>query len=52
MDTHPYMLSPSRPFRIGWDIGVVMPLLLYLTVVMPYRLCFANEPPLKSGGYW
>jgi len=52
LDHHPWMLSPTRPFRMGWDLGLVVPLLLYLTLVMPYRVCFDNEPVLKSPTYW
>jgi len=29
-----------------------MPLLVYLTVVMPFRLSFANEAPTFSPVYW
>ena len=29
-----------------------MPFLVYLTVMMPFRLCFNNEPVVGSGTYW
>ena len=29
-----------------------MPLLLYLSVMIPFRICFANEPEVFSGVYW
>lgn len=35
-----------------WDICLVMPLLLYLLVVMPFRLCFMNEAQKFSPIYW
>jgi hypothetical protein len=31
---------------------LLMPLLLYLTFVMPFRICFANDPVIGSGAYW
>ena len=37
---------------MSWDICLVMPLLLYLLVVMPFRLCFMNEAKKFSGTYW
>eukprot|EP00614_Pseudopedinella_elastica_P009557 CAMPEP_0172607538 /NCGR_PEP_ID=MMETSP1068-20121228/27690_1 /TAXON_ID=35684 /ORGANISM="Pseudopedinella elastica, Strain CCMP716" /LENGTH=935 /DNA_ID=CAMNT_0013410567 /DNA_START=183 /DNA_END=2990 /DNA_ORIENTATION=- len=47
-----FMINPSGPFRMTWDLGVVAPLLLYLTVAVPFRLSFENDPPLYSGMYW
>ena len=38
--------------RLTWDIGLIMPFLVYLTIVMPFRLCFANEPVLFSPIYF
>ena len=32
----------------SWDLGVVMPLLVYLTIMMPFRLAFDNEAPTNS----
>ena len=29
-----------------------MPLLMYLTVMMPFRICFSNEPVMFSTMYW
>ena len=34
----------SRFKRIAWDGLIVLPLLLYLSVIIPYRICFVNEP--------
>ena len=52
LDYHQFMVNPTKPFRMCWDLGLVAPLLLYLTVMMPYRLCFANEPMLNTPSYW
>lgn len=38
-----WMINPRNQFRMAWDLGLIMPFLVYLTVVMPFRLCFANE---------
>jgi hypothetical protein len=35
-----------------WDLGVVMPLLMYLTVIMPFRLCYQTEAELYSNVFW
>ena len=43
-----YMINPRSRKRITWDIGITAPLLIYLTVMMPFRLCFANEPELRT----
>ena len=37
------MINPRNQFRMTWDIAIIMPLLVYLMVMMPFRLCFANE---------
>eukprot|EP00614_Pseudopedinella_elastica_P029832 CAMPEP_0172624572 /NCGR_PEP_ID=MMETSP1068-20121228/137649_1 /TAXON_ID=35684 /ORGANISM="Pseudopedinella elastica, Strain CCMP716" /LENGTH=181 /DNA_ID=CAMNT_0013433583 /DNA_START=32 /DNA_END=574 /DNA_ORIENTATION=+ len=44
-DSDAWMINPKNQFRMTWDIGLIMPFLLYLTIVMPFRLCFANEAP-------
>jgi|MDSY01.1.fsa_nt_gb hypothetical protein len=46
------MINPKKRFRMFWDICLVMPLLLYLLVVMPFRLCFMNEAKQFSSIYW
>jgi hypothetical protein len=35
-----------------WDLGVILPMILYLCVMMPFRLCFENEPVFSSQIYW
>jgi hypothetical protein len=47
-----FMISPKGSFRLIWDFCVITPLLIYLAVMMPFRLCFANEPITFSGAYW
>jgi hypothetical protein len=34
------MWDPSSSSRLAWDFTVIMPCLVYLTIMMPYRLCF------------
>jgi len=47
-----YMLNPKTRFKMTWDLAAVMPLLVYLAVMIPFRLCFDNEPVLFSPAYW
>jgi hypothetical protein len=47
-----WMINPKNAFRMTWDLGVVMPLLIYLTIVMPFRLTFQNEARLFTPIYW
>jgi hypothetical protein len=35
-----------------WDMGVIVPLLVYLTIMTPFRICFDNEPRQFSAGFW
>ena len=51
-DSDVLMINPRNPFRMTWDLAVLLPFLLYLTIVMPFRLCFANEPILFTPIYW
>ena len=44
-----FMLNPRGGKRLTWDMVVTAPLLIYLTVMMPFRLCFDNEPKVFSG---
>lgn len=39
-------------FKMSWDLAIVMPLLVYLAVMIPFRLCFDNEPKILSPSYW
>ena len=43
------MADPHSPYRMAWDLLVICPCLLYLTIVLPYRLCFDHR---ASGGVW
>jgi len=36
------MFDPQAPKRMMWDFAVIMPCLGYLTLIMPFRMCFAN----------
>jgi hypothetical protein len=36
------MADPSANSRMAWDFFVIMPLLAYLTLSMPFRMCFGN----------
>jgi len=47
-----WMINPKSRFRMMWDIGIIMPFLVYLSVMMPYRMCFAKEAVLGSTVYW
>jgi len=51
-DSDVLMIIPRNPFRMTWDLAVLLPFLLYLTIVMPFRLCFANEPIIFTPIYW
>ena len=46
------MFNPSGSLRMGWDMGVLAPLLFYLLLALPFRLTFANEPVCYTGIYW
>lgn len=35
-----------------WDLGIILPMIVYLCVMMPFRLCFENEPFFSSHMYW
>jgi len=52
LTSHPHMINPRAKFRLIWDMCLLMPLLLYLTFMMPFRICFANDPAIFSGPYW
>ena len=47
-----YLISPKSRLKMGWDLCLVLPLLVYLAVIMPFRLCYANEPSRGTGIYW
>jgi hypothetical protein len=34
---HCLMVAPHALVRLGWDMGVVAPLMVYLTLMMPFR---------------
>ena len=36
------MADPTSNGRMAWDFCVIMPLLAYLTLSMPFRMCFGN----------
>jgi len=47
-----WMVSPRSNLRISWDLTVMMPLLLYLLVMLPFRFAFNNEARIYSWIYW
>ena len=51
-DSDEWMINPRNSFRSGWDLFVILPLLVYLAIALPFRLCFVNDPSLFSGAYW
>ena len=51
-DSSEGMINPKGGFRMSWDLGVLLPFLVYLTIVMPFRLTFVNEAVQFSGIYW
>jgi hypothetical protein len=38
-----FMFDPHDWRRMAWDFAFILPCLVYLTVMMPYRLCFAHD---------
>jgi hypothetical protein len=44
------MVNPKGKFRLGWDLGVVVPFLLYYACAMPYQICFAAATPAFEVG--
>ena len=40
----PCLFDPADSKRMAWDIFVIIPMLVYLTMMMPYQMCFAAEP--------
>lgn len=52
VESDAWMINPTKKFRMTWDLCLIMPFLVYLTVMMPFRLCFANEPRFGTGLYW
>jgi len=47
-----WMINPRNRFRMTWDIGFIMPFLVYLAVMMPFRMCFVNEAKQFTAVYW
>ena len=46
------MLNPKNSTRMTWDLAIIAPLLLYLAIFLPFRLCFDNEPAVGTPEYW
>jgi hypothetical protein len=42
-----FMFDPHEFKRLCWDFLLILPCLIYLTVMMPYRLCFSDEVQRK-----
>ena len=47
-----FMIDPRGSFRRTWDLGVLMPCLVYLGVMLPFRLTFENEAKQFTPMYW
>jgi hypothetical protein len=47
-----WMVNPRSNVRISWDLTVMMPLLLYLLVMLPFRFAFNNEARIYTWIYW
>eukprot|EP00614_Pseudopedinella_elastica_P009436 CAMPEP_0172599062 /NCGR_PEP_ID=MMETSP1068-20121228/19154_1 /TAXON_ID=35684 /ORGANISM="Pseudopedinella elastica, Strain CCMP716" /LENGTH=747 /DNA_ID=CAMNT_0013399195 /DNA_START=167 /DNA_END=2406 /DNA_ORIENTATION=+ len=47
-----WKINPKNKFRMGWDLFLIMPFLIYMTIAMPFRLCFANDPIIFTPMYW
>jgi len=46
------MINPKNTFRRCWDLCLILPILVYLMVVSPFRLCFANEAVVYTDIFW
>jgi hypothetical protein len=44
------MIDPRSPFRICWDLLVIVPLLIYFAVAMPFQVGFAGPTPAFEVG--
>jgi hypothetical protein len=51
VESDDWMINPRKRFRMTWDVCVLFPLLLYLTIVMPFRMTFSNEAETFSPMY-
>lgn len=49
---HPFMISPKSGCKLAWDIGLIAPLLIYFTIMIPFRLSFVNDPQCETAMYW
>lgn len=43
MPQGPMMLNPRGSKRMAWDFGVVIPLLIYMIVLLPFRMLLNND---------
>jgi hypothetical protein len=51
--TYRFMWDPQTPGRMSWDFFLIIPLLVYLAVVMPFKMCFNYEsPPYSTMFMW
>ena len=47
------MADPTSPGRMAWDFVLVIPLLAYLSIVMPFKLCMGYEnAPMSPMALW
>mmetsp|Transcript_34141 Transcript_34141/g.44068 ORF Transcript_34141/g.44068 Transcript_34141/m.44068 type:complete len:456 (+) Transcript_34141:104-1471(+) len=50
---HRFMWDPQTPARISWDFFIIIPLLVYLSVVMPFKMCFNfDSKPMSIMFLW
>ena len=47
-----WMMNPRSDKLTFWNLAVVLPFLLYLSVMLPFRLCLDFPAPRFSAVYW
>jgi len=48
VESDEWMINPRNQFRMIWDLCILLPFLMYLTIVMPFRMTFSNEAEVYS----
>jgi hypothetical protein len=43
VESDDWMINPRNQFRMTWDLCILFPFLMYLTIIMPFRMTFVNE---------
>ena len=49
-ESNPWMFDPTNSRRIGWDVFLLLPLLAYIAIVMPFvvRITLKQTTKLRS----